>query len=131
VFAEIPGFLLRFLSFCRSFQTASKDSCGPDHQLYACAVNQRITRGFIWVKRRISSGGMPVGIRFKVNGGPVSVDAPQDTPLLWVLREQLKLTGTKFPGTKFPGTKFTGTKFLAPNSAVAWVCAAPAEVDHS
>src|ERR1700734_1794565 len=33
---------------------------------------------------------------FKVNGGPVSVDAPQDTPLLWVIREQLKLTGTKF-----------------------------------
>ena len=37
-----------------------------------------------------------MAIRFKVNGGPVSVDAPQDTPLLWVIREQLKLTGTKF-----------------------------------
>src|SRR6202040_1396203 len=35
-------------------------------------------------------------ISFKVNGGPVSVDAPQDTPLLWVIREGLKLTGTKF-----------------------------------
>ena len=37
-----------------------------------------------------------MAISFKVNGGPVSVDAPQDTPLLWVIREQLKLTGTKF-----------------------------------
>jgi isoquinoline 1-oxidoreductase subunit alpha len=35
-------------------------------------------------------------ISFEVNGGPVSVEAPQDTPLLWVIREQLKLTGTKF-----------------------------------
>ena len=33
---------------------------------------------------------------FKGNGRPVSVDAPQDTPLLWVIREGLKLTGTKF-----------------------------------
>ena len=31
-----------------------------------------------------------------VNGNKVSVDAEGDTPLLWVLREQLQLTGTKF-----------------------------------
>jgi len=31
-----------------------------------------------------------------VNGKKVSVDAEADTPLLWVLREQLQLTGTKF-----------------------------------
>ena len=37
-----------------------------------------------------------MAINFKVNGGSVSVDAAQDTPLLWVIREQLKLTGTKF-----------------------------------
>jgi isoquinoline 1-oxidoreductase subunit alpha len=37
-----------------------------------------------------------MAISFKVNGRPVSVDAPQDTPLLWVIREGLKLTGTKF-----------------------------------
>src|SRR5258706_8783555 len=35
-------------------------------------------------------------IRFTVNGFPQSTDAPADTPLLWVLREGLKLTGTKF-----------------------------------
>ncbi|MBM3344574.1 MAG: (2Fe-2S)-binding protein [Betaproteobacteria bacterium] len=31
-----------------------------------------------------------------VNGQRHSVTAAEDTPLLWVLREQLKLTGTKF-----------------------------------
>ena len=35
-------------------------------------------------------------IRFTVNAKPVSSDAPDDTPLLWVIREELKLTGTKF-----------------------------------
>ena len=30
------------------------------------------------------------------NGAPVSVDADDDTPLLWAIREHLKLTGTKF-----------------------------------
>ena len=33
---------------------------------------------------------------FTVNGKPASTDAPPNTPLLWVLREGLKLTGTKF-----------------------------------
>ena len=31
-----------------------------------------------------------------VNGKPVSVDAEPDTPLLWVLRDFLDMTGTKF-----------------------------------
>jgi isoquinoline 1-oxidoreductase alpha subunit len=31
-----------------------------------------------------------------VNGRPYSVDADPDTPLLWVLRDFLELTGTKF-----------------------------------
>jgi hypothetical protein len=59
-------------------------------------VNQWIVRSFIWVKRSISSGGRQVTVSFKVNGGPVSVNAPQGTPLLWVIRDQLKLTGVKF-----------------------------------
>ncbi|MBJ3761486.1 (2Fe-2S)-binding protein [Maribius pontilimi] len=33
---------------------------------------------------------------FTVNGKDVTVDADPDTPLLWVLRDELKLTGTKF-----------------------------------
>ena len=32
----------------------------------------------------------------KVNGASVNVDADESTPLLWVLREQLGMTGTKF-----------------------------------
>ena len=31
-----------------------------------------------------------------INGRQYSVDAPQDTPLLWVIREELQMTGTKF-----------------------------------
>jgi isoquinoline 1-oxidoreductase alpha subunit len=34
--------------------------------------------------------------RLNVNGKAVEVDADPSTPLLWVLREQLALTGTKF-----------------------------------
>src|SRR5436309_14540236 len=33
---------------------------------------------------------------FTVNGNSATTDAPGDTPLLWVIREGLKLTGTKF-----------------------------------
>lgn len=33
---------------------------------------------------------------FRINGKSVEVDAKPDTPLLWVIREHLKLTGTKF-----------------------------------
>lgn len=32
----------------------------------------------------------------QVNGKSMSVEAPDDTPLLWVLRDHLGLTGTKF-----------------------------------
>jgi aerobic-type carbon monoxide dehydrogenase small subunit (CoxS/CutS family) len=35
-------------------------------------------------------------IKFTLNGRPATVDAEPDTPLLWVLREQLGLTGTKY-----------------------------------
>jgi isoquinoline 1-oxidoreductase subunit alpha len=35
-------------------------------------------------------------INFNLNGKPVSSSAPSDKPLLWVLREDLNSTGTKF-----------------------------------
>ena len=35
-------------------------------------------------------------IEFLLNGESIRVDVEDDTPLLWVLRENLKLTGTKF-----------------------------------
>ncbi|MFX1765034.1 (2Fe-2S)-binding protein [Paraburkholderia sp. A1RI-2L] len=34
--------------------------------------------------------------KLNVNGADHAVDAPPDTPLLWVLRDTLHLTGTKF-----------------------------------
>ena len=35
-------------------------------------------------------------IQFKVNGETVTTESPPDTPLLWVIRDELKLKGTKF-----------------------------------
>jgi isoquinoline 1-oxidoreductase subunit alpha len=35
-------------------------------------------------------------ISFTVNGKTVSVEDPPSTPLLWVIRDSLKLTGTKY-----------------------------------
>jgi isoquinoline 1-oxidoreductase alpha subunit len=37
-----------------------------------------------------------MAIDVQVNGKSFSIEAESDTPLLWVLREELKLTGTKF-----------------------------------
>jgi isoquinoline 1-oxidoreductase subunit alpha len=34
--------------------------------------------------------------RFSVNGKTVNVNAESDTPLLWVIRDEIGLTGTKF-----------------------------------
>jgi len=35
-------------------------------------------------------------VSFKLNGKPVSAQSEDGTPLLWVIRDELKLTGTKF-----------------------------------
>ena len=37
-----------------------------------------------------------MAINLRVNGKSVSVKSPADTPLLWVLRDELDLVGTKF-----------------------------------
>lgn len=34
--------------------------------------------------------------KFTINGIPVSVDVESDTPLLWIIRDEIGLTGTKF-----------------------------------
>jgi isoquinoline 1-oxidoreductase alpha subunit len=34
--------------------------------------------------------------RFEINGRTVSVDVAEDTPLLWVIRDEIGLKGTKF-----------------------------------
>src|SRR5438132_11262587 len=35
-------------------------------------------------------------VAFNLNGKPVSANSEDSTPLLWVIRDELKLTGTKF-----------------------------------
>ncbi len=35
-------------------------------------------------------------VNLNINGHDHSVDVPNDTPLLWVIREHLQMTGTKF-----------------------------------
>jgi isoquinoline 1-oxidoreductase alpha subunit len=37
-----------------------------------------------------------MAIDVEINGQSLSIEADPDTPLLWVIREELKLTGTKF-----------------------------------
>jgi isoquinoline 1-oxidoreductase subunit alpha len=39
---------------------------------------------------------MPTKYALRINGQPLSVEAEPDTRLLWILREQLDLTGTKY-----------------------------------
>ena len=42
------------------------------------------------------TGASIVTTTLKINGQSTSVDAPDDMPLLWVLRDVLGMTGTKF-----------------------------------
>lgn len=37
-----------------------------------------------------------MSLEVTINGRPQSIDVSPDTPLLWVLRDRLQLTGTKF-----------------------------------
>src|SRR5262249_30245018 len=46
--------------------------------------------------RRTKSEEEEMPVAFQINGRSVSSEAPPDTPLLWVIREDVKLTGTEF-----------------------------------
>jgi isoquinoline 1-oxidoreductase alpha subunit len=37
-----------------------------------------------------------MSIKFSINGRAIDLDVPSDTPLLWVVRDELDLKGTKF-----------------------------------
>jgi isoquinoline 1-oxidoreductase alpha subunit len=39
---------------------------------------------------------MTMAISFNMNGNDIAVDIEEDTPLLWVIRDEIGLTGTKF-----------------------------------
>ena len=59
-----------------------------------------------------------MAIQFTVNGKPASSDAPDHTPLLWVIREGLKLTGTKYGC----GTGLCGACMVHIDGARAFSC---------
>jgi hypothetical protein len=72
-FAEIPG----FLRYACPSQPVDRAQLYPGKAKYQ-------------LRRKASD------YQFQVNGGPVSASAPQDAPLLWVIRDQFKLTGIEF-----------------------------------
>ena len=37
-----------------------------------------------------------MAVTLEINGKPVHLDVPEDMPLLWALRDELQLTGTKY-----------------------------------
>jgi isoquinoline 1-oxidoreductase alpha subunit len=43
-----------------------------------------------------NEGGAAMAFDLNINGRAMSVDVEGDMPLLWVLRDELKMTGTKF-----------------------------------
>ena len=59
-----------------------------------------------------------MAISFTVNAKPASSELPPHTPLLWVIREDLKLTGTKFGC----GAGLCGACMVHINGARAFSC---------
>jgi len=60
--------------------------------------------------------------KLNINGEPVDVDVDGSTPLLWVLREQLGLTGTKYSC----GIGICGSCTVLVNGNPLHACAVPA-----
>jgi isoquinoline 1-oxidoreductase subunit alpha len=62
-----------------------------------------------------------MAIEMQVNGKPVSITAEPDTPLLWAIREELGLTGTKFGC----GIAACGACSVHVNGAITRSCSVP------
>ena len=60
------------------------------------ATNARIKRNTTTTRSLSRERKRMAATSFTINGKAASVEAEPDTPLLWVVREHLKLTGTKF-----------------------------------
>ncbi len=54
---------------------------------------------------------------FTVNGRAASTDAPPVTPLLWVIREELKLTGSQTQVSEMAGKSVTTIEGLSADSS--------------
>jgi isoquinoline 1-oxidoreductase subunit alpha len=50
----------------------------------------------VMLRKPRQSQGVAEVVQLKVNGASHEIDVEPDTPLLWVLRDELNLTGTKF-----------------------------------
>ncbi|RLD56680.1 MAG: (2Fe-2S)-binding protein [Bacteroidetes bacterium] len=61
-------------------------------------------------------------VQFELNGKSVSVSANEDEPMLWVIRQQLGLTGTKFGC----GSGFCGSCTVIMNGEAVRSCTLPA-----
>ncbi len=59
--------------------------------------------------------------KLTINGKPHDIDLPADTPLLWVLRDELGLTGTKFGC----GMALCGACTVEIDGAVVRACVTP------
>jgi aerobic-type carbon monoxide dehydrogenase small subunit (CoxS/CutS family) len=69
---------------------------GGMHCLIAIRYNETCNKSeTLRIERLAQSGGTEM-VSFMVNNQPVAFDGDEDTPLLWVLRDHLRLTGTKF-----------------------------------
>ncbi|MDE2121739.1 MAG: (2Fe-2S)-binding protein [Betaproteobacteria bacterium] len=65
-----------------------------------------------------------MSVKFQVNGKPVVADADLDTPLLWVLRDELDMKGTKFGC----GAGLCGACTVHLNGEVVRACQTPLSV---
>jgi isoquinoline 1-oxidoreductase alpha subunit len=74
-------------------RSASMDSSAAVN-LALCHAVQRA--GGMMQATNSTCSGERMAVNVFVNDEPVRVDLPEDTPLLWVLRDHLGLTGTKF-----------------------------------
>ena len=72
------------------------DEPGGSLTLAWCNMPDASDRSLVVQPARKKPPADAVSIKLKVNGKQQSVDVSPDTPLLWVLRETLGLTGTKF-----------------------------------
>ena len=62
----------------------------PNNRLLRCAPPSRV------FPSQPSLGRIHLAYRLQINEKPAEVDVSPDTPLLWVLRDHLGLTGTKY-----------------------------------
>jgi isoquinoline 1-oxidoreductase alpha subunit len=100
------NFLTRLFPQCKTFFLFTQFQIALPPKRNAIIVARKVgigpvdVRPFDKVKRRRKRHHAPAGEEtmpnLNINGRNMSVEAAPDTPLLWAIREQLQMTGTKF-----------------------------------